>query len=388
MPPSPPTESVVGGWGVTGAVVSLFGSIAIAMILRQPMFALIGAVGVDRGVGRGGHRTGARGARSPSDPPSRRRGVHAVRRRVGRNRCRPATTRRRRSDRPMVPASALRRRPGSGRGDAPTATRFGSWPVGARPGARSRSESTSERSARNCGPVVDAATLLRDVPVGDRPRVRCRRRRSRSSVSMPRPSPDRSSCSLRCSAALPTGGSWWSPTTSRAMPGPSGSRTRHPDTTTKAVIDHDDSRALTEAFDRLVEDAPRVVVLTDVPATLATRTSPLRRFLASDRPVTTIVTIDRGGAVPAFCRSVLEVGTRARARWHHPADASVGSDRLHVAGLATETALPDRAVPRRVLRPGGSRRCGIRADHRRPDRGPAGRATHRGRDRRVMAVGW
>ena len=106
----------------------------------------------------------------------------------------------------------------------------------------------------------------------------------------------------------------------------------------RAVFEHDDSRALTEAFDRLDEEARRVVVLTDVPAALATRTSPLRRFLASDRPVTTIVTIDGDDTVPAFCRSVLEIGTRARARWHHPADGSVGSDRLHVAGLATDTA--------------------------------------------------
>ena len=100
------------------------------------------------------------------------------------------------------------------------------------------------------------------------------------------------------------------------------------------MFEHDDSRALNEAFDRLDEDARRVVVLTDVPAALATRTSPLRRFLASDRPVTTIVTIDGDDTVPAFCRSVLEIGTRARARWHQPADGPVGSDRLHVAGLA------------------------------------------------------
>ena len=106
---------------------------------------------------------------------------------------------------------------------------------------------------------------------------------------------------------------------------------------TKTVFEHGDSQALTEAFDRLDEDARRVVVLTDVPAALATRTSPLRRFLASDRPVTTIATIDGGDAVPAVCRSVLEVGARARARWH-PADGAVGSDRLHVAGLATDTA--------------------------------------------------
>ena len=76
-----------------------------------------------------------------------------------------------------------------------------------------------------------------------------------------------------------------------------------------AVFAHDDGRALAEAFARLDGDARRVVVLTDVPEAVATRTSALRRFLAAERPVTTIVTIDRGDAVPAFCRSVLEVGS-------------------------------------------------------------------------------
>ncbi|HEX4983579.1 MAG TPA: FtsK/SpoIIIE domain-containing protein, partial [Ilumatobacteraceae bacterium] len=68
------------------------------------------------------------------------------------------------------------------------------------------------------------------------------------------------------------------------------------------------------------------------------RTGALRRFLAAERPVTTIVTVERGDPVPAFCRSVLEIGTRARARWNDHADGSVGSDRVHVAGLAADVA--------------------------------------------------
>ena len=76
MPPSPPTESVVGGWGVTGAVVSLVGSIAIAMVLRQPMFALLGAVGsiaslAAAGTGRAREARGRRRSRRRDDEACR-----------------------------------------------------------------------------------------------------------------------------------------------------------------------------------------------------------------------------------------------------------------------------------------------------------------------------
>ena len=120
---------------------------------------------------------------------------------------------------------------------------------------------------------------------------------------------------------------------------------------TKAVVDHDDSRALTEMLDRLVEGTPRVVVLTDVPAVLATRTSPLRRFLASDRPVTTIVTIDRGDAVPAFCRSVLEVGTRAR-----PAGTIQRTRRSDRTGSTSPGWRPRRPCGSRSASPGSPTR--------------------------------
>ncbi len=385
MPPSPPTESVVGGWGVTGAVVSLFGSIAIAMVLRQPMFALLGAVGsiaalAAAGTGRAREVRGRR--------RSRRRDVEACTRFAIEMAATGAGLRHRAVaaaidrclllDAPQTAGLWARRRAhgdafrvltgwGSARCEIPLGVDLGTL----RPELR---------------PVVEAATLLRDVPVeidlgsdaGD-------------SIAIVGEDAAAVARSLLVQLAVQCGPADW------RLVVVTDDVTRHawaewlPHAATghetKAVVDHDDSRALTEMLDRLVEGTPRVVVLTDVPAVLATRTSPLRRFLASDRPVTTIVTIDRGDAVPAFCRSVLEVGTRARARWHHPADASVGSDRLHVAGLATETAAADRAVPRRVLRPGGSRRCGVRADHRRPDRGFAGRAPHRCRGCRVVAVG-
>jgi S-DNA-T family DNA segregation ATPase FtsK/SpoIIIE len=336
MPPPAPTGSAVGGWGVTGAVVGLVGSIAIAVVLRQPVFALLGAVGAiasmaAAGTGRARQARGRRRSRRRDDEACRTFAVElaasadALRHRAVTDAIRRlllvggAETADLWSRRPAH-GDAFRVMIGWGRERSPI-------PLGV----------DIDTLRIDLRPAVDAASLLRDVPVEID-------LASDAGASIAIVGDDASAVgrSLIVQLAVQTGPADWQ------LIVVTDDVARHewaewlPHATSgsdaTAVLAHDDGRALIDALARLDGDARRVVVLTDVPAVLATRTSPLRRFLAGERPVTTIVCIGRGDAVPAFCRSVLEVGTRARARWNHPADGPVGADRLHVAGLATDTA--------------------------------------------------
>jgi S-DNA-T family DNA segregation ATPase FtsK/SpoIIIE len=336
VPPSRPTELVVGGWGATGAIVSLVGSIAIAVVLRQPLFALLGAVGAIASLATAG--TGrAREARS---------------RRRGRRRDAEACTRF--AIEVAASASLLRERAVAdaiGRslllGVPSTSDLWCRRPAHddvfhvAIGWGSSRCaiplDVDNETLRADLRPVVESASVLRDVPVeidlasdagssiavvgDDAPAV------ARSIVMQ---------LAVQCGPA-----DWrlvvvtddvarydWARWLPHAASGPG----------VTSVFDHADPRPLAEALERLDDASRRTVVLTDVPSVLATRTSVLRRFLAADRQVTTIVIIEHRDAVPAFCRSVLEIGSRARARWSHHADGSVDSDRLHVIGLAAELA--------------------------------------------------
>ncbi|HWM22105.1 MAG TPA: FtsK/SpoIIIE domain-containing protein [Ilumatobacteraceae bacterium] len=336
VPPSPPTESVVGGWGVTGAVVSLVGSVAIAAVLRQPVFALLGAVGAVASLAAAGtgRARDARGRRRRRRRDAEACGAFAI----------------------ALAASAARLRH---RAIAEAIERLLLLGAPERPDLWSRRPAHGDAfrvlvgwGSAGCAiplsvdidtlrldlrPFVDATSVLSDVPIDidlasdagtaiaivgdDAPAV------ARSFIIQ---------LAVQCGPAdwrlvVVTDDIWrhrWAEWLPHAAIGASAT----------AVLELDDARVLTEALERVADDARRVVVLTDVPETLATRTSPLRRFLAGERSVTTIVTIDRGDAVPAFCRSVLEVGTRSRARWSHPAGGSVGCDRLHVTGLAADAA--------------------------------------------------
>ncbi len=336
MPPPPPTESVVGGWGATGAVVSLVGSIAIAVVLRQPVFALLGAVGAiaslaTAGTGRAREARGRRRRRRRDDQACREFAIDLAA-------C--ADQLRHRAVTEAIGRLLLlgwaetvdlwSRRPAHG--DAfRVMIGWGSAPCRIPLGADVDTLRTDLR------PVVDAASLLRDVPVevdlaSD----------AGASIAIVGDDAPAVARSLLVQLAVQCGPADWrlvvvtDDVTRHAWAEWLPHATAGPDA--PAVFAHDDGRALAEALARLDGDARRVVVLTDVPAALATRTSPLRRFLAGERPVTTVVTIDRGDTVPAFCRSVLEVGTRARARWDDHGNGSVGSDRLHIAGLASDTA--------------------------------------------------
>ncbi len=71
--------------------------------------------------------------------------------------------------------------------------------------------------------------------------------------------------------------------------------------------------------------APHVhlVVITDAPELLAARTSPLRRVLTSDRSTALIVLVDADGGIPHVCSSLLDLCGPMKARWH--AEAAIAS---------------------------------------------------------------
>ncbi len=73
-----------------------------------------------------------------------------------------------------------------------------------------------------------------------------------------------------------------------------------------------------------------------MPAALAVRTGPLRRFLDSTAAACIVVTA-RDATVPAVCGRVLELGSCGRAEWRH--HDHLGEPSLHVTGISHVTAL-------------------------------------------------
>ncbi len=78
------------------------------------------------------------------------------------------------------------------------------------------------------------------------------------------------------------------------------------------------------------------VLITDVPAALAVRTGPLRRFLDTTAAACIVVT-PRDSTVPAICGRVLELGSCGRAEWRH--HEHLGESALHLTGISRATAL-------------------------------------------------
>ena len=163
-PPPQPTESAVGGWGATGAVVSLVGSIVIAVILRQPVFALLGAVGAlasiaAAGTGRAREARGRRRRRRRDDEACRAFAVDLAASADGlRHRAVTDAIGRLLALEAVETADLWSRRPAHG--DAfRVMIGWGSarWPIPL--GVDIETLRTDLR------PVVDAASLLRDVPV-------------------------------------------------------------------------------------------------------------------------------------------------------------------------------------------------------------------------------
>ncbi len=92
-------------------------------------------------------------------------------------------------------------------------------------------------------------------------------------------------------------------------------------------------------------DGRHVVVVTDRPELVAQRTGALRRFLGAARSSALVVHVPPGDAVPAMCRSVLEIGSIGRARWWADTSIAARSDIVHAAGV---TVVDAERVARRL----------------------------------------
>ena len=103
------------------------------------------------------------------------------------------------------------------------------------------------------------------------------------------------------------------------------------------VVAADDADRLAAALGQLDEDR-HVVVVTDRPDLLVQRTGTLRRFLGTAGSVAVVTAVAPGEAVPAMCRSVLDIGSIGLARWAPDASLATGVDVVHAAGTTIATA--------------------------------------------------
>ena len=85
-------------------------------------------------------------------------------------------------------------------------------------------------------------------------------------------------------------------------------------------------------------DGRHVVVLTDRPDALSTRTGALRRHLATAPSVAVIAAVRSGGVVPPLCRSELRIGSLCVGRWFPDSTSVTTSHRIHAAGLSLTAA--------------------------------------------------
>lgn len=127
----------------------------------------------------------------------------------------------------------------------------------------------------------------------------------------------------------------------------------------RRCLDADDDAALAATLDVLDTDDDRIVVLmTDRPELLVARTGPLRRFLSGRRRCALVVLVPAGESVPSVCTTVVDVGSRSRARWTPDATVLPPHLPVHLAGVTVQTAT---LVARRLAAlvdpesPGGAR---------------------------------
>ena len=103
------------------------------------------------------------------------------------------------------------------------------------------------------------------------------------------------------------------------------------------VIAADDADGSPPRWARL-DDGRHVVVVTDRPELLVQRTGALRRFLGAAGSAAVVAAVPAGEAVPAMCRSVLDIGSIGLARWLPDASLATDVDVVHVAGTTIDTA--------------------------------------------------
>jgi DNA segregation ATPase FtsK/SpoIIIE, S-DNA-T family len=110
----------------------------------------------------------------------------------------------------------------------------------------------------------------------------------------------------------------------------------------------DDQARLTAILAHLDgDDGRHVVVVTDRPDALSTRTGALRRLLAAAPSVAVIAVVRPGGVVPPLCRSELRVGSLCTGRWCPDLTSAPASHRIHAAGVSAAAA---GAAARRIAR--------------------------------------
>ncbi|MGI9053061.1 MAG: FtsK/SpoIIIE domain-containing protein, partial [Ilumatobacteraceae bacterium] len=108
------------------------------------------------------------------------------------------------------------------------------------------------------------------------------------------------------------------------------------------IVSGDDQAAQTAALAALDDgDDRHVLVVTDRPELLAQRTGPLRRFVGAATSVAIAVQVPTGEAVPALCRSLFDIGSLGVGRWW--ADASMPSRWVPVHAAGVTAAEADRA---------------------------------------------
>ncbi|MGH9138323.1 MAG: FtsK/SpoIIIE domain-containing protein, partial [Acidimicrobiales bacterium] len=105
------------------------------------------------------------------------------------------------------------------------------------------------------------------------------------------------------------------------------------------VIAAGETERLTDVLGRLDDgDDRHVVVVTDRPDLLATRTGPLRRYLGTAESAGVIAVVRPGAVVPSMCRSVLEIGSLCIARWCPDTATATATSTLHAAGVSAPDA--------------------------------------------------
>ena len=337
-------------------------------------------------VGRGRHRVER--ARRASRRRSRRRDVEActaVRHRGRRGECRTLRTAPspKRSTEVVLLGDPARRR-SSGRGDAPTATRFGcviGW--GSAQVCDPARRRHRRRSAPTCGRSSRPHRSLRDVPVeidlaSD----------AGAAIAIVGDDAPAVARSLVVQLAVQCGPADWrlvvvtDDVTRHALGSVAPARRERPGYDVGVRPRRLRARSPRRSTGS-TRTSRRIVVLTDVPAVLATRTS-AAAAVSRRRPTGHD---DRDHRSRRRGAGVLPFGAGGRHPRPRPVEPSTRTGRSARTGCTSPGWRPrSRArIARRLaglVRSGGSRRRGVRADHRRPARGSAGRATHCRRDRR------
>lgn len=328
--PTATRSSVAGAGGLLAALLSVVGGVAIAVIMRNPMFLLFSAVGLfvslgSRLSGRLTRRKEERQRRLTSRQ-DRERFIAAV-----------ATQRSARSayHRAVSPlaheavAVALHGRAALWERRAEHDDAFGvtlGW------GAVSWEPSIDgDIEPADLAAIVDAASRFGDAPVRTE-------LGPGASVAVAGDHAEAVARAMLVQLAVFTGPADWRLVVVSDRPDQWGWAAWLPHAAAD-VVDPVDVFAVDTTLGRLDDgDARHVVVVTDRADLLANRTGALRRFLGTASSVAVLAVVRDDTSVPSMCRSVLEIGSRCQARWCPDTSVATSTSALHAAGLTVVVA--------------------------------------------------